>query len=413
MTDPAWLARARLELGVAETQGPGNTTEVLHYFAAAGHPEVSSDAIAWCAAFAGACLEWSGVRSTKSLRARSYLDWGEPLTEPREGAITILKRGDDPALGHVGFFLKAEADNILLLAGNQGDAVSIAAFPAERVLGYRWPIAAVEIPVFDQALAHVLEMEGGWSHDPADPGGATNFGITLNTFAAYRREPVSTQLIDALQHIDQTTVRAIYEANYWRAAHCDELPAAIALMHFDAAVNHGPARAAKFLQAALGVTEDGEIGPETLGAAESADAQSVLAGYAELRRGFYRALPTFPHFGRGWLARVDKTFARALALAENPAYNPPKETNSMPNEQKWWGSSVTIWGVLITVLTTVLPAAGPLIGLDINPAMIKGLGGDLTQLVQALGGIIGTGVTVFGRFRASKQLQQKQIKFHL
>ena len=414
MIEPAWLVRARQELGVVETQGLGNTAEVLRYFVAAGHPEINSDATAWCAAFVGACLEWSGVESPKSLRARSYLAWGESLSEPRDGAVTVLKRGDDPALGHVGFFVGSHAGNVLLLAGNQGDAVSIGAFPAERVLGYRWPSAAAAPPsIFEEALTHVLEMEGGWSHDPADPGGATNFGITLKAYAAYRKEPVSTRMIDELARIDHATVRAIYETNYWLAAHCDGLPEPIAFMHFDAAVNHGPARAAKLLQAALGVPEDGEIGPDTLATAADADATPILTRYADLRRAFYRNLPTFDHFGRGWLARVDKTLARAEALAGASANPSPKETNSMPNDQKWWGSSVTIWGVLITVLTTVLPAAGPLIGLDINPALIKGLGGDLTQLVQALGGIIGTAVTVFGRLRATRQLQQKQIKFHL
>ena len=68
-----------------------------------------------------------------------------------------------------------------------------------------------------------------------------------------------------LRAIDTATVRKIYHANYWRPASCPDLPAPIALFHFDTAVNQGTGRATRFLQTALGVEVDGEIGPITLG----------------------------------------------------------------------------------------------------------------------------------------------------
>src|SRR5262245_39000280 len=105
MTQPPWLELAWGDLGVAETPGPTHNARVVAYFAAVGHPEVTSDETAWCAAFLGACLERAGVHSTRSLAARSYLGWGEPISEFRSGAVAVLSRTPDPALGHVGFLV--------------------------------------------------------------------------------------------------------------------------------------------------------------------------------------------------------------------------------------------------------------------------------------------------------------------
>jgi uncharacterized protein (TIGR02594 family) len=79
MDQPRWLELAWADLGVAEGPGGANNPRVVRYYAAAGHPEVRADEVAWCAAFLGACLERAGVGSTRSLMARSYLAWGEAL----------------------------------------------------------------------------------------------------------------------------------------------------------------------------------------------------------------------------------------------------------------------------------------------------------------------------------------------
>jgi uncharacterized protein (TIGR02594 family) len=137
MDQPRWLELAWADLGVAEAPGPANNPKVVRYYADSGHPEVGADEVAWCAAFVGACLQRAGVAGTRSLMARSYLDWGQPLEEPRTGAVAVLSRGSDPSLGHVGFLVGVTASDIVLLAGNQGDAVSVQAFPRSRVVGFR------------------------------------------------------------------------------------------------------------------------------------------------------------------------------------------------------------------------------------------------------------------------------------
>ena len=67
-------------------------------------------------------LKRGGYTGTGSLLARSYLDWGIGLEQPRLGAIAVLSCGNDPTTGHVGFVLGDAADKLYLLGGNQGDA---------------------------------------------------------------------------------------------------------------------------------------------------------------------------------------------------------------------------------------------------------------------------------------------------
>ena len=90
----------------------------------------------------------------------------------------------------------------------------------------------------------------------------------------------------------------------------------------------------------------------------------------------------------------------------------PATTRDVP-DTKWWGQSVTIWGVIITTLSTVLPAFGPLIGLDITVELIRQLGDQIVVIAQALGGLIGTILTIWGRARATTSLERKQLTMNL
>lgn len=139
MDQPAWLGAAWAEFGVRETPGEADTPEILSYFREVGDTSAETEATPWCAAFAGAMLKRAGYAGTGSLLARSYLGWGEALTEPRLGAVTVLSRGDDPTAGHVGFYLGEAQGKLFLIGGNQGDAVTVAAFDKARLLGLRWP----------------------------------------------------------------------------------------------------------------------------------------------------------------------------------------------------------------------------------------------------------------------------------
>ena len=133
--EPPWLTLARAELGVREVPGSGNNPRVVDYFADAAHPEIKRDSVYWCAAFVGAMLKRAGIEPSGSLMARSYLNWGIELKEPRVGCIVVFKRGAPPS-GHVAFYL---GGSIKVLGGNQSDAVTIATYRRSSLLGFRWP----------------------------------------------------------------------------------------------------------------------------------------------------------------------------------------------------------------------------------------------------------------------------------
>lgn len=135
MTEPAWLTEAKKDLGLHEGAGSLDNATVVKMYADAGHPEIKHDSVAWCAAAVGAWLHRAGLKGTGSLLALSYLKWGIPLSKPVLGAIAVKKRVGG---GHVTLVVGQSGHYIYCLGGNQGDAVSIAAYDAS-VFSFRWP----------------------------------------------------------------------------------------------------------------------------------------------------------------------------------------------------------------------------------------------------------------------------------
>lgn len=137
--EPVWLRRARQEIGVSEIVGQQHSSRVLSYWEKSKLP-FRDDETPWCAGFVGAMLEDCGIKSTRSGMARSYEKWGQPCGAV-PGAIVVFWRGSKSSgSGHVGFVTgKDQHGNLMVLGGNQGDAVNIRPFPTERVVGYRWP----------------------------------------------------------------------------------------------------------------------------------------------------------------------------------------------------------------------------------------------------------------------------------
>lgn len=134
-----WMLVAAGEQGV-RTFPPGESNpRVTEYH---GHTNIAGydDKASWCSSFVNWTLAQVGITGTGSALARSWLDWGVPLEAPVPGCIAVLSR-EDPSgwKGHVGFFLRADAEHVHLLGGNQLDAVREHFYPVDTVLGYRWP----------------------------------------------------------------------------------------------------------------------------------------------------------------------------------------------------------------------------------------------------------------------------------
>jgi len=148
----------------------------------------------------------------------------------------------------------------------------------------------------------VLAYEGGYGNHPDDPGGATMEGVTQRTYNAdRRRRGLSTRPVIRLEPFERD---AIYKIQYWDAIRGDDLPTGIDAAVYDYAVNSGPGRAARELQAVLGVTQDGVIGILTLEAAQAANPFEVIKGLCERRLAFMRRLRHWPTFAKGWTRRV-------------------------------------------------------------------------------------------------------------
>jgi hypothetical protein len=94
----------------------------------------------------------------------------------------------------------------------------------------------------------------------------------------------------------------------------------------------------------------------------------------------------------------------------NPASTLPAVANPA---SKWWGQSLTLWGVAITTLSTVLPTVAPLFGLDLNAELTRQLGQQPAVAAQAVGGLVGTALSIYGRLRATPALERRQITMNL
>ena len=139
---------ARFELGVAELAGPANSARVLEYLATCGKSSIFRlESTPSCSAFVNFIVLNRGVSGTRKANARSWLTWGEPTDKPIPGCVVVFSRPPAPWSGHVALFERVDPDgSIVVLGGNQKQRVSVARYPARRLLGYRVPTVAM-LPV--------------------------------------------------------------------------------------------------------------------------------------------------------------------------------------------------------------------------------------------------------------------------
>ena len=164
---------------------------------------------------------------------------------------------------------------------------------------------------YDEALDRLLTHEGGYTNHPDDPGGPTNFGITIYDYRKYIKHDADAEDV---KHMSLNQAKSIYRSKYWDAQRCDDLPSGVDYAVFDYGVNSGIRRSAKVLQAAVGTAIDGIIGPKTIAAVNDADPSEVVEQICDERLAFLKRLRTWPVFGRGWGRRVAEVRAIAHAM---------------------------------------------------------------------------------------------------
>ena len=157
--EPCWITEGRRHLGLAEIPGQASNPTIQRWLRKLG-AWWNDDATPWCGTYVAHCLRECSIAPPKAwYRAKAYLDWGLVLDTPRVGCIVVYERQGG---GHVGFVVgKTPANRLAVLGGNQGDRVSIASFPRERVLGYRWPNEAIGSISYDALPVVNVAASGG------------------------------------------------------------------------------------------------------------------------------------------------------------------------------------------------------------------------------------------------------------
>ena len=190
---------------------------------------------------------------------------------------------------------------------------------------------------FDACMAKVFASEGGYVNDDRDPGGETNFGISKRSYPN-----------EDIRNMTKARAALIYRRDFWNAVKGDELPAGLDLVAFDAAVNSGPSRGAKWLQSAIGVAADGRIGPQTLAAARTAPSTAIDRA-CNARLGWLRTLSTWKHYGNGWTRRVEGV--RDLA---HDMFAKPAKPNTSPEHVRESDIPGFVIGAAIIVVAVVI-----------------------------------------------------------
>lgn len=159
---------------------------------------------------------------------------------------------------------------------------------------------------FQHAVSILLAHEGGLSENPSDPGGITNYGISLRAYPHLG--------VEGIRNLTRDQAAEIYRRDYWQALHIDLInDDTLATKVLDIAPNVGPQTGIILLQRALRavgtpVAIDGIAGPQTISAVNASDPKALLAAFRSETAGHYRVLiaenPKLKVFENGWLQRA-------------------------------------------------------------------------------------------------------------
>jgi len=181
---------------------------------------------------------------------------------------------------------------------------------------------------YDEALRRLLAHEGGYTNHPSDPGGPTNFGITIYDYRKYVKPNATADDVRAMKIGE---AKAIYRAKYWDAQRCDELPAGVDYSVFDYGVNSGTGRSGKVLRRVVGLPDTTHaVTDEVLRAVAKRDPKALVVAINDERLAFLMRLKTWPVFGKGWGARVAAVKSVSLCMAAQQTPSPSIVPDASP-----------------------------------------------------------------------------------
>ena len=235
-------------------------------------------------------------------------DWVENL----EAAIAGWRGSPHPPPAPAAVSRPALAPGAAIAAAAKPSEVDRPASSANRIMSSN---------NFARIQPFIEKWEGGYSNHPSDRGGPTNMGITLATLRNWRHDDSLTA--DDVKRLSLDEARRIFKARYYDVVRGDDLPLQVAAPVYNAAVLHGTGRSAEFLQNSLvscgaHVDVDRIIGPDTLGAVAAVDVQRLSKAFLDIEDAYFRRLPEFPVFGKGWLNRLNDMRSFVATLAAEP-----------------------------------------------------------------------------------------------
>ena len=221
---------------------------------------------------------------------------------------------------------------------------------------------------FDRIIDNLIDViEQGYVHrsSKADPGGPTNYGITLTTFRAWHDNDNLNR--NALMIMPKSEAKEIYKVQYWDAVRGDELPLGLDWAVFDFAVNSGPGRAVMSLQEVLKVKQDAIIGVNTMRAIRNYPGKihQLITDLSKFRLDFMKGLSNWRYNKNGWTKRVKKIMSESQALITSAkAYRPDMvgvEKTPKASSQNVGVSKALLSKENVTVLTVAIPAVSGLL----------------------------------------------------
>lgn len=157
---------------------------------------------------------------------------------------------------------------------------------------------------FDVIFERVIGHEGGFTDNPKDPGNWTGGKVGKGELKGTKYGLAA----HSYPHLDIENITLEQAKNEYRvwfeSGKLHLLPRVLQYQMFDARFNHGAKWANKFLQRAVGVNDDGKIGPITLKAVSEYDVNDLPLRFIGYRTKFFTDLKHFDEFGRGWIRRI-------------------------------------------------------------------------------------------------------------